>query len=76
MDMDNAQPNLNTSDDKPSMAELAQQAAIIRQLTLRRPANQLATAIEHTPAPATNKQTRSCYISTIVNWAYISRECS
>ena len=56
--MDNAQPNLNTLDHKPSTEELIQQATTIRKPTPVRPVSQLAPAICHNVAPI-GRQTRS-----------------
>ena len=56
--MDNAQPNLNTSDCKPSTEELIQQTTAIRRPTPVRPVSQLAPAVHHTVVPV-GRQTRS-----------------
>ena len=56
--MDNAEPNLNTSDHKPSTEELIQQATTIRKHTPVRPLSQLAPATHHTVVPI-GRQTRS-----------------
>ena len=57
--MDNAQPNIDTSDHKPSTEELLQQATEVRWPTTVRPVNQQAPAVHHTAAPI-GRQTRSC----------------
>ena len=56
--MDNAQPNFNMSDCKPSAEELIQQATTIRKPTPVRPVSQLAPAMHHNVAPI-GRQTRS-----------------
>ena len=48
--MNNAQPNLNTSDHKPSTEELIQQATTIRKSTPVRPVSQPAPAMHHNVA--------------------------
>ena len=57
--MNNAQPNANTSDCKPSTEELVQQDTEVRWPTPVRPASQLAPVVHHTAAPI-GRQTRSC----------------
>ena len=56
--MDNTQPNLNTSDHKPSTEELIQQATTVRKPTPVRPVSQLAPAMHHTVVPI-GRQMRS-----------------
>ena len=56
--MDNAQPNIDTSDHKPSTEELFQQATEVRQPTPVRPVSQPAPAVHHTAAPI-GRKTRS-----------------
>ena len=56
--MDNAQPNISTSDHKPTTEELIQQAVAVRRPTPVRPVSQLAPAMHHTAVPI-GQQTRS-----------------
>ena len=57
--MNNTQANINTSDRKPSIEELIQQTATVREPTPVRPVSQPAPTMHHTAAP-TGRQTRSC----------------
>ena len=56
--MNNAQPDISTSDHKPSTEELIQQAAAVMKPTPVRPVSQLTSAMHHTAVPM-GQQTRS-----------------
>ena len=56
--IDSTQPNIDTSNCKPSTEELLQQATEVRRPTLVRPVSQVAPVVHHTAAPI-GRQTRS-----------------